>query len=107
MKKKVLDSKNTLKEMALAFPIDLSVHKAEDGGYWVEASRLGGVFSEGTSVAEALHNFKLSVFDYFDIPKKLQKPECLEIRALDIPEPKSARRPAFASLFATRAFVTA
>jgi len=72
MKKTMQNSTDALREMARIFPIVVSVHRAEDGGYWVEAPQLGGCFSSGDTVAIALHNFKLAIFDYFDIPLKLQ-----------------------------------
>ncbi len=37
------------------------VHKAEEGGYWVEGPTLPGCFSQGGSVEEALENVREAV----------------------------------------------
>jgi len=103
MSKTTSKTSELIKEMVATFPILITVHKAEDGGYWVEAPQLGGCFSAGKSVAEAIHSFKFAIFEYFDIPKKLQRPEGIEMRALDIPEPVSSKKPAVISFFPTSA----
>jgi len=107
MKKTTKKTTDTLREMVNVLPVVVSVHKAEDGGYWVEAPLLGGCFSAGKTLSEALHNFKFAIFEYFDVPTRLQKPDSLELRALDIPEPKNSKKPAVASFFPTTSLASA
>ena len=53
------------------------VHKAEEGGYWVEVPALPGCYSQGESVEETLENVKEAIALYLqtlreegqDIPK--------------------------------------
>ena len=37
------------------------VHKAEEGGYWVEVPALPGCYSQGETVEEALANIKEAI----------------------------------------------
>jgi len=37
------------------------VHRAEEGGYWVEVPSLPGCFSQGDTKAEALENIKEAI----------------------------------------------
>jgi len=37
------------------------VHKAEEGGYWVEVPALPGCFSQGETVEEALKNVREAI----------------------------------------------
>ena len=37
------------------------VHKAEEGGYWVEVPALPGCFSQGETVEEALKNVRQAI----------------------------------------------
>lgn len=37
------------------------VHKAEEGGYWVEVPALPGCFSQGETVEEALQNVREAI----------------------------------------------
>jgi len=59
MNKKGAKDADKLGEMAAVFPVGVSVHRAEDGGYWVEAPQLGGCFAEGPTAGKALYTFKL------------------------------------------------
>lgn len=53
------------------------IHKAEEGGYWVEVPALPGCYSQGETVDEALDNVKEAIALYLetlreegqDIPK--------------------------------------
>jgi len=53
------------------------VHKAEEGGFWVEVAALPGCYSQGETVEEALENVKEAIALYLealreegrDIPK--------------------------------------
>jgi predicted RNase H-like HicB family nuclease len=53
------------------------VHKAEEGGFWVEVAALPGCHSQGETVEEALENVKEAIAVYLealreegrDIPK--------------------------------------
>ena len=40
------------------------VHKAEEGGYWVEVPALPGCYSQGESVEETLENVKEAIALY-------------------------------------------
>ena len=40
------------------------VHKAEEGGYWVEVPALPGCYSQGASVEETLENVKEAIALY-------------------------------------------
>lgn len=83
----------SVRKMAQAFPATGKVHKAEDGGYWVESPQLTGCFASGDTVGETLHNFKFAIFEYFDVPKKYQNPNFLEIQMKEIPEPTNVNKP--------------
>ena len=37
------------------------IHKAEEGGYWVEVPALPGCFSQGETVEEALKNVREAI----------------------------------------------
>lgn len=83
----------SLRAMSQALPATAKIHKAEDGGFWVESPQLTGCFASGDTVGETLHNLKFAIFDYFDVPKKYQKASYLEIQMKEIPEPTSINRP--------------
>jgi predicted RNase H-like HicB family nuclease len=82
-----------LLNMASAFPATVVVHKATDGGYWVESPQFGGCFASADTIRRALDDFKYCLFDYFDIPKKSQKPNGLRYVSTDFPEPTSEAMP--------------
>lgn len=37
------------------------IHKAEEGGYWVEVPALEGCYSQGETIEEALENIKEAI----------------------------------------------
>ncbi|MBM2827446.1 MAG: hypothetical protein HW403_1510 [Dehalococcoidia bacterium] len=63
--------------------VQLSVvlHRAEEGGYWVDVPSLPGCFSQGESVEEALSNIKEAI--------ELHLEGCLE-DGLELPEGKES-----------------
>ena len=86
-------TKDKLLEMASAFPATAVVHKAADGGYWVESPQFGGCFASGDTVAAALHDFKLCLFDYFDIPEKSQRLDALKYASSEFAQPEDEKKP--------------
>lgn len=42
------------------------VHKAEEGGYWVEVPALPGCYSQGESIPESLTNVREAIELYLD-----------------------------------------
>ncbi len=46
------------------------LHKAEEGGYWVEVPALPGCFSQGETVEEALTNIREAITTHLDALKE-------------------------------------
>lgn len=82
-----------IRELIQSLPIDGVLHKAEDGGYWVESPQLSGCFASGDTPKQALHEFKYAIYEYFDIPSKYQHATSLVIEAVESPEPESVSKP--------------
>jgi len=82
-----------IKELIQAFPIEGKLHKAEDGGYWVESPQLSGCFATGDTPKQALHEFKYAIYEYFDVPKEYQLSKAMVIEAVESPEPESVNKP--------------
>lgn len=88
-----------LLNMASSFPATVVIHKATDGGYWVESPQFGGCFASADTISEVLNDFKHCLFDYFDIPVKSQKLDTLKYVSPDFPEPTNERAPKSMELF--------
>ena len=101
---KSLQSK--LLNMASAFPATVIVHKAADGGYWVESPQFGGCFASADTIKEALNDFKHCLFDYFDIPEKSQKINALKYVSSDFPEPTNEKAPTTMELYQSPELLT-
>lgn len=43
------------------------IHKAEEGGYWVEVPALEGCYSQGETIEEALENIKEAIELHLEI----------------------------------------
>lgn len=46
------------------------IHKAEEGGYWVEVPAISGCFSQGETVEEALKNIKEAIELHLEVLKE-------------------------------------
>ncbi|NCO65962.1 MAG: HicB family protein [Candidatus Aquicultor secundus] len=46
------------------------IHKAEEGGYWVEVPAISGCFSQGETVEEALKNVKEAIELHLEVLKE-------------------------------------
>lgn len=91
--------KAKLLNMASVFPATVVVHKAQDGGYWVESPQFSGCFASGDTMSSALNDFKYCIFDYFDIPEKSQNVKALKYASQDFQEPQSEQAPQAMELF--------
>lgn len=50
------------------------IHKAEDGGYWVEVPALPGCYSQGETLEETLENVKEAIQLYVEVLTEEGKP---------------------------------
>lgn len=46
------------------------IHKAEEGGYWVEVPTLLGCYSQGETVEEAIRNVREAIEAYLEALKR-------------------------------------
>ena len=46
------------------------IHKAEEGGYWVEVPALSGCYSQGETLEETLANAKEAIELYLEVLKE-------------------------------------
>ena len=76
----------SIQELAKHLPAPVTFHPAEDGGYWVESSEFPNCFATGDNYEEASRNFKFALFDYFDVPDKIQLEEGLYYQINELPD---------------------
>ena len=50
------------------------IHKAEEGGYWVEVPALQGCYSQGETLEETLDNVKEAIQFYVEVLSEEGKP---------------------------------
>lgn len=80
-----------LQELSSKLPATVSFMDSKEGGYWVRSEDLPGCFAQGDSLHEASRNFKLAVFDYFDIPKRYHNENLLFYVASNLFEEKEVK----------------
>ncbi|OGY30153.1 MAG: hypothetical protein A3F35_00655 [Candidatus Woykebacteria bacterium RIFCSPHIGHO2_12_FULL_45_10] len=77
-----------LQELNQRLPATVVFSSAEDGGFWVEAPSFPGCFASGDTLNEASRNFKLAIFDYFDVPQESQDEKFLIYQEPDLTDSK-------------------
>jgi predicted RNase H-like HicB family nuclease len=81
-----------VKDLDSKLPADVIFHPSTEGGFWVESPDLQGCFAQGDTLYEASINFKEAVFDYFDIPRGLQKSIILSYQSENLFEGMKSRK---------------
>ena len=49
------------------------IHKAEEGGYWLDSKDLPGLYTQGDTLSELFENLEDAVLTYFDVPRSKAK----------------------------------
>jgi len=70
MKRITLEQKLIYKTL-LPERLSVSIHRAEESGFWVEIKELQGCRTQGENLAELIHMINDAVYGYFNIPVNL------------------------------------
>lgn len=80
---------DSLRDLISLLPITAILHRAADGGFWVDSPKLPGCFASGDTIEEAGERFKLAMFEYFDIPRAYHNPANLGFESTRLTDSRS------------------
>lgn len=71
MNKKVFSEQKLLYKSLLPDRLSVSIHKAEEGGFWAEIKEFRGCRTQGDTLSELIHMINDAVYGYLGIPINL------------------------------------